>query len=632
MSGERRTTTSQPARLSPEDIATRAFSSAFRGVSEQEVRSFLRRVSEELQAAHGREQELRAELDALHERLRVPKPLDEHELLEALGEETAQLLRSAREAAKDIREKAEEAAARLRHDAQEEAQKLRDAAAAVLDVRTREADQTVAETVAKADAEVAELRASVEAEVAARRERTERDIADQQERSAHAAAAEIEAAKAKGRALHEQARAVRERVLSDLTHRRDLLQAQIAELRLGREHLVEAYRAVKRTFLDATEALTAVEVRFAEQRPEPVDPAEIEALLAGDALERAGEDLGEDLERDHDHEGTAGDGTPDPNRADATEAASPPEQLVGYVPPEANPPARGVDQLFARIRAEATAPAPARDEVSDPAIGAAAPIDLVAVEQSVATSGETPGAALATEPPPVTPTGESTGESIGTSEPDPVADTDGPGPVGPIDAALRALLAAATRRVKRLAQDEQNGVLDGLRRQKGRPSSAAVLASEEEQRAAWGDALAPSVADAYRISGARAVPDALATELAAVVFVPLRTRLVEAIDRGDEDGIADRVNARYREWKLQAMEGAVLDLLAAAHTRGVYDGAAGDARLAWLVAVDGCCADCADNALEPVRKGASFPTGTAHPPAHDGCRCTLAVLATTTTA
>jgi len=115
------------------------------------------------------------------------------------------------------------------------------------------------------------------------------------------------------------------------------------------------------------------------------------------------------------------------------------------------------------------------------------------------------------------------------------------------------------------------------------------------------------------------------------VFVPLRSRVVDAIDRGDEDGITDRVNARYREWKLQTMEGAVLDTLAAAHARGVYDGAAGDARLAWLVAADGCCPDCADNALEPVRKGEAFPTGTAHPPAHEGCRCTLAVLATSPT-
>src|SRR4051812_44850721 len=124
MIGERRTASSNTPRLSPEDIGNRAFSSAFRGVSEQEVRSFLRRVAEELQAAQQREQELRDELDGLREKLRNPQPLDEGELLEALGEETAQLLRSARDAAKDIRGKAEEAATRMRSEAQTDAQQM----------------------------------------------------------------------------------------------------------------------------------------------------------------------------------------------------------------------------------------------------------------------------------------------------------------------------------------------------------------------------------------------------------------------------------------------------------------------------------------------------------------------------
>jgi len=45
--------------------------------------------------------------------------------------------------------------------------------------------------------------------------------------------------------------------------------------------------------------------------------------------------------------------------------------------------------------------------------------------------------------------------------------------------------------------------------------------------------------------------------------------------------------------------------------------------LTWSVPPDGCCVDCADNALEPTRKGEAFPTGQAYPPAHPGCRCAL---------
>jgi len=36
--------------------------------------------------------------------------------------------------------------------------------------------------------------------------------------------------------------------------------------------------------------------------------------------------------------------------------------------------------------------------------------------------------------------------------------------------------------------------------------------------------------------------------------------------------------------------------------------------------------DADDNALEPTRRGQSFPTGQPFPPAHPGCRCLLAVV------
>ena len=64
----------------------------------------------------------------------------------------------------------------------------------------------------------------------------------------------------------DEARVARERVLADLGRRRSLLQAQVEELRQGRDRLLDAYRVVKRTFLDATEALAQVEARAATER------------------------------------------------------------------------------------------------------------------------------------------------------------------------------------------------------------------------------------------------------------------------------------------------------------------------------------------------------------------------------
>ena len=61
----------------------------------------------------------------------------------------------------------------------------------------------------------------------------------------------------------EEAKSTRERVLGDLFRRRGLLQAQVDELRGGRDNLLDAYRVVKRTFLEATGELAQVEVRAA---------------------------------------------------------------------------------------------------------------------------------------------------------------------------------------------------------------------------------------------------------------------------------------------------------------------------------------------------------------------------------
>ena len=68
-------------------------------------------------------------------------------------------------------------------------------------------------------------------------------------------------ARQQGREMLDEAKATRERVLADLFRRRELLQSQIDELRTGRDHLLDAYRVVKRTFLEATEALAQVEAR-----------------------------------------------------------------------------------------------------------------------------------------------------------------------------------------------------------------------------------------------------------------------------------------------------------------------------------------------------------------------------------
>ena len=92
-----------------------------------------------------------------------------------------------------------------------------------------------------------------------------------------------------------------------------------------------------------------------------------------------------------------------------------------------------------------------------------------------------------------------------------------------------------------------------------------------------------------------------------------------------EIAIAQRLGARYREWRGQDLEEVLGDALTAAFARGAYDAAPEGARLRWVPARVGKCPDCDDNALEPTVKGSDFPTGQPHPPAHPGCRCLLVV-------
>ena len=231
--------------LSPDDVAARTFGSKVRGYSENEVRSFLKRVAEELTEAHAREAQLEAAVDALEEQLRAPRPLSEQELLDALGEETARLLRSAREASDDIRNKAEERASRIVEDALAQAEHARAEAADVLAANT-----------ARRGGEGGRDRRR-------RRSARRRGALDREQRRR----ADRRRGAPSGPRDARGGRSRRASACSAISYGgARCLHGQIEELRTGRDHLLDAYRTVKRTFLEATEALAQVEVRAAEER------------------------------------------------------------------------------------------------------------------------------------------------------------------------------------------------------------------------------------------------------------------------------------------------------------------------------------------------------------------------------
>jgi hypothetical protein len=204
------------------------------------------------------------------------------------------------------------------------------------------------------------------------------------------------------------------------------------------------------------------------------------------------------------------------------------------------------------------------------------------------------------------------------------------------DVALTEASEELIKRGKRSLQDEQNDILDGLRRQRGKIDVSKVLPPVQDQLTRWAHVLQPSVdasygAGAVAAGGAsKAAPRALLTELATTAVGPLRDRVASSFDSMDartpadsEIEIAQRLGARYREWRSQDLELVLGDALAVAYSRGVFDAAPEGSQLRWVPVHEGKCPDCDDNALEPTVRGSKFPTGQPHPPAHPGCRCLL---------
>jgi hypothetical protein len=205
---------------------------------------------------------------------------------------------------------------------------------------------------------------------------------------------------------------------------------------------------------------------------------------------------------------------------------------------------------------------------------------------------------------------------------------------------LEPLLPDVVRSSKRLLQDEQNSLLDAVRRARGKHEANRLLPEPGRQRETWTALLAPSFNAAYlggraaagktgRVSSA---PERVVIELAAALLNPLRERITVTIDAVVAEGpyespnelqraLGSAIGARFREWRGVDLEGRILDVLDAAYARGAYEASGPAAMLEWVPDEPGRCPDCDDNALEPTLKGKPFPTGQTHPPAHPGCRC-----------
>ena len=620
-------------RLTPAQIERRDFPKARKGLDEREVRAFLRRVADEFDALHRRVADLEGQL-------RHPPLPSRDQLVEQVGQEVARTLRSAEESAEKVAQRAREEASRVERAAREESARIR---------------------------------------------------TEQLEHANKDARAVVETARERGREMVAEARALRERVLSDLNRRRDTLRAYIDQLREDRDRFAEAYLVVRDTVSEANEKLS----HFGAGRPFPPVTADAGPPISYQSDSEAAPDhpvsRGSFVPRVP---------APEPPAWVQRESAKPERKPPSTQPPVTKPrPATGIGlgELPGHADPQPSPPPalqpepepePEPERESEPEPAAESASTAVPEAEAEPAPGpepepESPAASEPEEQPASEPDSEVDalferirgmhGETVeepridfdgadateaaavagreadgadggvlveSAPQPRPPATDGDPQLLARRDDLLTPIAQELVRHCKRVLQNEQNEILDALRRRRGRLSAEKLLPPLSQQVTAWSEVLSPAIAEAYVAARTGAQPEGdavtgapprMVTGMVEILVTPLRDRLLAAVDEtlGDDanpDVIAHSIGARYRGWKGEELDNRINDLLAAVYARGVYDAAPEGALLRWVPAEQGQCPDADDNALEPTRRAERFPTGQPFPPAHPGCRCLLAVV------
>jgi DivIVA domain-containing protein len=441
------------------------------------------------------------------------------------------------------------------------------------------------------------LRESTE-EAQRQREEADREAARRRSDAVADAEAELAMAKQQGREMVEEARAYRERVLGELARRRELARQQIEQLVHGRDRLLEAFERARMVAIDVVAEISPLgsPEEYADfeppggpvplaSLPAPTEPSPVEVAVAeAEVAEDLEDEITESPVAPEDSGPAIGGGTVVPFPTAGDEAANPTQ-------------VNDVEDLFARIRADHDE----QPEDGDVTITAEVPVED-AVDEVAAP--ETPFQRR--------------------------------------DAELVPLIVASARKLKRVLADEQNEVLDALRRREPVRSLDGLLSSEPEQSGRYVDAIASELvlaAEAGSASVDGTVPLALGPEgslaparesLVSGLVVPLRERLDRCVEEGDgdNDAVTKRARAVYREWKTQRIDEQLDDVFRVAYGRGACDAIEPGTPVTWIVDPAGpACPDAEDNSLAgTVALGEAFPTGHTCAPAHPGCRCLLALV------
>ena len=293
-----------------EMVAHRTFTLVRRGYDPGEVRTFLTKVAQGLDALTQqadqlirREAELADELRSLREQHGSVN--DESFLTERLGQEASKILQAAHAAAAEARARAERDARRIVAEATKKAEALNAEVESSIRSRSEDVEKAITASMDKATAEASA--------------RIERGVADSDQI--------VSSARQQGREMLRKAHALRSEILGELVAKRKTLLVQVEQLQAGRDTLSRSLAALQRAVNDVAEqygrteeaaraaARAAVKRVEAEGRgggipavaelvaepdsaePEPVSQPDPEAVIA--SIQEAMASTAERVRRDH---------------------------------------------------------------------------------------------------------------------------------------------------------------------------------------------------------------------------------------------------------------------------------------------------------------------------------------------
>ena len=626
---------SRPDPSSPAAVGSAAFPTSRRGFDQAEVRDFLKMVAAEMARLQERERFLESEMRAMQTRgLSAPGRLDEETVTTLLGEEAARVLTAARDASTQIRDRAEESATRLVKDAAEDAVRIRESA--VLEAARIRDDSG-------ADAE-----------------------------------SEIEMAKQQGRDMVNEAREYREKVLSELSRRRDAARSQIEQLLHGRDRLMNAFERARIASEDVIGGLTdahdepefivdlspttgpvpiinsehpSVKVFDREEVIVEEEPSEIISNVVIFDHESEAEVISEEVSVEVIHEVQIVDvlhpvHTP-------SDIAPSVEDVVSAEPAET--PQTNVVSLFGRGRRSVDMPEieieveiekPAEKAVVVPTVkkDVVAVDDIFAKLRAGSTADVAAKAATASEivkdEKPAVKTAAPKAEKKAKAKPAaPVVDL---ARFEERTEELSPVVVAMARKLKRVLADEQNTVLGHVRAKKTSLDIDAVLGTEAEHSARYAvavaeDSMAAASAGAKSVKAAggssrRVTQKAIAAHAVSSITAGLvagfreDARIAIGEAEGDREVLLGLIRDVYRSWKTERIDSHVDDIACSSYSHGAYLALEPGSKITWMAEPDtNCCSECEDNSLGgSVVRGDDFPTGHSHPPAHAGCRCLVA--------